>query len=84
MTRPRRSTEPHDDLTRLADELIDTIPDRLSHLRVVVMISDDKRGGIGLGGYDRDSDVLVDIFVHLEAILATQGKKLLVTEIGRG
>jgi len=69
---------PHDRLTQMGDAALTFIreaPDYQNE-RVIVMLNTDERGGIAIGGYEDDADALVDMFMHLKAIMEANGKSL--------
>lgn len=73
----RRTPEPHDRLTRLADELLSALKarDDAVDVKAMVFLFDDRRGGIGISGYDNDTEALSDLLVHLHAMFKAQGKQ---------
>jgi hypothetical protein len=85
MTDARRTEgEPHDRLTRLCDAMTRTLeahPEYDANVKAVLFLDDGERGGIVLHGYDDDTDALVDIFGHLKAIFAANGKTLIVAPL---
>lgn len=87
MTDPRRTRQPHDRLTRLADVMTRALEaDGEYHDgdKAIVFLDDGSRGGIVLHGYDRDTDAVADLLVHLQAIMRAKGKDLMVTTLGQG
>jgi hypothetical protein len=75
-----RSTEPHDRLTRLCAAMTDALdahPERGAE-KCIVFLQDEKLGGLQLHGYEDDTDAIVDLFVHLRALFASNGKTLAV------
>jgi hypothetical protein len=81
MAEETRSTEPHDRLTRICDAMTKTMdlhPERLKGDRAIVFLdsTDEKRGGINIHGYDDDIEAIVDLFMHMRAIMRANGKDL--------
>ena len=77
----RRTTEPHDRLTRICDAMtkqFDLHPEKLPGDRAIVFLDsqDDKRGGINIHGYDDDLEAIVDLFMHLRAMFRATGRDL--------
>lgn len=85
-----RTTEPHDRLTRLCaamTETLDAHPER-GEEKCIVFLADPgeegARSGLTLHGYDSDTEAMIDLFMHLKAIFAANGKDLkLFPVIGR-
>lgn len=80
MVDERRSSEPHDRLTRICAEMtyaLEQHPEYSDDVKAIVMLQDNDRGGLQLHGYDDDTEALVDLFMHLKAIFASQGKTLM-------
>jgi hypothetical protein len=50
----------------------------------MVFVSSEKeqRNGLVLHGYDKDSEAVADLFIHLRAILRANGKDLHVLPVG--
>jgi hypothetical protein len=79
MSKPKRSREPHDRLTRICDVGIDAMeghPEYGEDVRVVILLSDEEGGGVVIHGYERDTDAVVDLLMHLRAIMRANGKDL--------
>jgi hypothetical protein len=79
--RPEHTGEPHDRQTRIAARLIDASeadPELAAGERIVVLVSDDETGGLGLRGYDGDDPTaaVVDILGHARAIMRAYGGDL--------
>ena len=86
---PKRTEgEPHDRLTRICDKMTNTLrahPEASDDVRCVVFLQDGERGGLVINGYDDDSDAVVDVLMHLRAILRANGKDLTIAPFpGRG
>lgn len=74
-----RSTTPHDRKTRIANDIGSGFADHPEYQdgdRCCVLLYDDAGGGVGLFGYDNDSDAVVDMFMHLRAIVRASGRDL--------
>ena len=79
MAKERRTLKPHDRKTRIANEVGQAFkqhPEKLEGDRCVVLIYDEEGGGIGLFDYEDDTVAMVDIFMHLRAIMNANGKDL--------
>jgi hypothetical protein len=87
MSDARRSEEPVDRLTRLADAAIKATeghPEHHEDDKVIVFLDDGKRAGLVLGGYEDDTEAMVDLLMHIKAIFEANGKDLLFTTLGQG
>lgn len=88
MARERHRTEgsPHDRLTRLANAMLEHLEDQPEYLgeRAIVFVTGLENGGIAMMGYEDDIDATADVLLHLEVMLATQGKTLMVVPVGKG
>jgi hypothetical protein len=88
MSDARRSLQPHDRLTRLADAGIKAIAAHAEHgdAKVVIFLDSDSedRGGMVLHGYDSDAEAVADVLLHVRAIMQANGKDLLIGALGRG
>jgi hypothetical protein len=89
MTMVEKSNEPHDQLTRLADQIHDAV-NRLEDYdgeKLIIFISSDKleRSGIGMFGYEdgEEMDAVFDLLMHIRAILRANGKDLAVLGLKR-
>lgn len=84
----KRTAEPHDRLTRLCAAMTDALdahPERGDEKCIVFLQSEaDKRGGLQMHGYDDDSEALADLFMHMRAIFAANGKTLMFAPISEG
>lgn len=81
----RSEGTPHDRATRLANIALDVLqshPDYEGE-RVMVFLDGKERGAIGMSGYDDDVEALVNLFMHLRAIFAAQGKELTLMGMGK-
>jgi len=83
----RTEDEPHDRLTRISSRAIEAIehdPETKPGDKCIVFLDTAERGGIGLSGYDSDSEAMAALLVHLRAIFEANGKTLLLAPLGRG
>lgn len=79
MANEKRTKQPSDRKTRIAGRvsgLIENDPEYVDGDRAIVTILDDKGGGIGLFGYEDDTDAMVDLFMLLRSIARANGKDL--------
>lgn len=79
MANERRSDEPRDRKTRIANRVSDLIehdPEYIDGDRAIVTILDGEGGGIGLFGFESDTDAMVDLFIMLRSIARANGKDL--------
>lgn len=74
----RRSEEPHDRLTRLANSLLDHIPPDDHDVGVIVLCTDENGGGLGASGHKDDAEAIAAMFFHLKAIFAANGQDLIL------
>jgi hypothetical protein len=75
----RRTTEPHDRLTRICDSMtkqFDLHPEHRTGDKCIVFLDDGHRGGINIHGYDDDLEAIVDLFIHLKAMFQATGRDL--------
>lgn len=84
--KPKRTEgNPHDRMTRMSDRMLKTLetdPEYADSVKAIVMLHDEERGGIGLHGYERDTEAMADLLVHLRAVMEANGKTLIVAPIG--
>jgi hypothetical protein len=81
----RRTMEPHDRLTRLCDTMISALessPECGGEEKCIIFLQDGKLGGLVMHGYERDSEAMADLLIHLMAIFEANGKKLIVLPLG--
>lgn len=81
---PIGSDKPTDRLTRLCAAMTKTLdeqPEYGDDIKCIVFLDDGERGGLQLHGYENDLDALVDLFIHLKAMFAAQGKTLMFAPI---
>jgi hypothetical protein len=87
LTRPTRTEgSPHDRSTRLCDAALNAIqthPDYNGE-KLIVFLNDGERSGIGLTGYEQDSEAMADLLIYLRAIFKANGKTLLIAPLGQG
>ena len=77
---------PHDRKTRLCDAMIATLrahPEVRADDLCVVFLTDEQGGGLILSGYDRDTDAVTDVLLHLRAILRAQGNDLIIAPLSQ-
>jgi hypothetical protein len=85
-----RTTEPHDRLTRLCaamTETLDAHPERGNEKCIVFLQEhggEGARGGLTLHGYENDVEAMADLFMHLRAIFAANGKTLMLAPLHGG
>lgn len=85
MKPPSKSDTPQDRLTRMCNTMIAAFhehPEKGASDRAIVFLVDETKGGIGLAGYADDDDPIVDLIVHLRAILRTRGQELHFVTVG--
>jgi hypothetical protein len=83
----KRTTEPHDRLTRLCDVMttaMEADPEHGPDVKCIVFLDDGKRGGLQLHNYEDDTDAMVDLLMHLRAIFRSNGKELLIAPLNEG
>lgn len=79
--KPRRTTEPHDRLTNLANDMLDAVD--LGGVKAIVLLTGDTMNGVGMSGWDDDTEAVAYMLIHLQAIMRVNGKELRVmTEDG--
>jgi hypothetical protein len=87
MANEHRTEEPHDRLTRLCQrvlELLEAEPEYDGE-RCVIFISGEGNGGLMMHGYENDSEAVADVLIHLKAIMAANGRQMIIAPIkGRG
>lgn len=78
MTTTRTENEPHDHLTRLADQMIEHLRTQpgTDEVKAIVILSDDEGGGIGLSGWEQDSAAVAHMLWVLTKIMEANGKRL--------
>jgi hypothetical protein len=83
MPKPTRTEGvPHDRLTRIGDAMTVAFDAHIEHRegdRCIVFLQDGHMGGIAIHGYEDDTIALVDLLLHIKAMLAVNNKHL---EIG--
>jgi hypothetical protein len=86
------ANEPHDRLTRLANEVLESLsenPEYEPGVRAIVFVNHNGRAGIGIHGYGEDQqaaiiDATTDLIVHLTAMFEAMGKELKIVSIKQG
>jgi hypothetical protein len=87
MSQATRSHQPHDRLTRITERVISTIeadPEYREGDHAIVFMDDGNRGGIGMHGYESDTEAMADLLLHLKAIFEANGKTLTLVPFERG
>ena len=82
---PTKSTTPQDRLTRICNDMIATFNqhgEKRDTDRAIVFLVDETKGGIGIAGYEDESEALVDLMVHLRAIFQAHGQELHFVPVG--
>jgi hypothetical protein len=81
-----KSDAPQDRLTRICDTMLDAFnahaEKRATDRAIVFLVDDTKKGGIGIGGYDDDTDALVDLIIHLQQLFRARGQDLHFVPVG--
>ncbi len=70
---------PHDRLTQIANDLGAALEDHPLFKegdKVIVLVNDEHRGGIGVMGYEEHRDALVDMFIHMRNLAEAFGVNL--------
>jgi hypothetical protein len=84
MEDPTRTPEPHDRLTRLCaamTEALDAHPER-GEEKCIVFLQDGERGGLQMFGYEDDGDAIVDLLLHVKAIMRSRGQDMQIHALG--
>jgi hypothetical protein len=79
MNAPREYSEPTDRLTRLCAAMTDALdahPEMGPTVKAAVFLQDGKKGGLQLHGYDDSTEAMVDLFLHMRAMMRANGKDL--------
>jgi len=83
---PTVSDTPQDRITRIADTMLTVFNNHAEKRgadRAIVFVTDTvKEGGIAFTGYVDNRDAIVDLIVHLRAMLRTQGLDLHFVPVG--
>ena len=80
-----KSTTPQDRLTRICDDMIATFntnAEKRENDRAIVFLVDEIKGGIGLAGYEDDTEALLDLIIHLRAIFRARGQDIHFVPVG--
>jgi hypothetical protein len=74
----RSEGTPHNRQTRLADAALDVLKEHPEYKgeKVIVFLDGEKTGAIGISGYEDELEPMVNLFMHLRAMFAAQGKEL--------
>lgn len=75
----RSEGQPHDHCTRLANEVLEALaqhPEYDENVKAISFVTHNGRSGIGLHNYPDQKDAIVDLFVHMQALFASMGKRL--------
>lgn len=86
MSHEKRTQQPHDRLTRMCDAAIKAFevhPEHREGDKCIVFLDDGKRGGLVLHGYEKDTEAMVDLLMHLRAIFHANGKDLHLVPLER-
>ena len=85
MSQERRTREPHDRLTRICAKMTQTFdlhPEHRDGDKCIVFLDDGHRGGLVIHGYDDDTEAMVDLLMHLQAIFRSNNKTLDIMFLG--
>lgn len=93
MSNIRRTNEPHDPATELANTCLEAFQHHKHMLRatadgaraiVIVVVPGDRgvRCGGGHSGYDDDAQAIADMLMHARAVMRANGKDLQVVTMG--
>jgi hypothetical protein len=83
----RTEGEPHDRLTRIADrcaKLVEYDPEFRKGSRCIIFLNDGDRAGVGLFGYDSDTEAVADMLIHIRGVLRANGKDLRIHALRGG
>lgn len=86
MSDEKRTTEPHDRLTRICDAMTDTLEAHPEYRndKCIVFLDGDEMSGLVMHGYEDDIEAAVHLFMHLRAIFKVNGKDLQIHAMGQG
>jgi hypothetical protein len=79
MAHERRAEEPVDRLTRMCSAMTTVFEAHSEHRpddKCIVFLDDGKRGGIQLFGYEDDTEAMVDLLVHIQALFRANGREI--------
>ena len=78
----RSEGEPHNELTRIANLAVDALDGQ--GVRAIVMVtSEDGRGGMAISGYHDDNEAMVDLIMQIRAIFEANGKTFTIVPMER-
>lgn len=84
MSEPTRSHEPHTRLTHLCAEMTKVLDrEENADVKAIILLNDAENGGAQIHGYEEgnDTQAVVDMFLHLQAIMRANGKDLEIIAI---
>ena len=73
---PVRTHEPHDKLTRLADEMLAII--KGDDVKAIVMLTDETNAGVGMSGWEDDAEAVAFMLVELQTVMRASGKDMIL------
>ena len=84
--------QPENRLTRLCSAMADALeahPENGPDVRVIISLISQGTGEAGEAGvvgvgYEGGDDMVADLLLQLQAMLHTQGKSLMIVDVGRG
>jgi hypothetical protein len=85
--KPTRHTEPNSIVSRIADAMLESgraHPEYEFGMQLIVCINanetvnEETEGVVAYNGFEKDEEMIAEMFVHLSAALATRGKILSV------
>jgi hypothetical protein len=83
-----RTKEPISRLTRLCAAMTDVLEAQEEYgedVKCIVFLQDGDRGGLQMHGYEDENEAIADLFIHLKAIFASNGRTLTFMPMpGRG
>ena len=83
----RTEGEPHDRLTRICDQLLDTFDaadEKQDGDKLIVFISDGTKSGIGIHhDWEDPSAAVTALFIHLQAMMKSIGKEMIIVPINQ-
>lgn len=78
--KPSKTLVPVDRLTRISKDMLENLRNHKESEdkdRAIVLLFDENgNGGIGISGYDQDTDAMVDLYLHLKALCRANGQDL--------
>lgn len=80
--------EPHNRLTRMCDAMATTLDEHPENpeknVKAIILVNDEENNGIVMHGYDEAGDAMVDLLLHMKAIFAANGKRVMFAPIHEG